>query len=183
MKANAKRIISLILVAVVAVTTLVALTACDNSEMNALPKKVQELQDKVADYEETDAEKTITVIVGDKSTTLTTRENRMVFALSELVEKGNISAFKYTSGSYGAFITELDAFAPQGNQYISVYHTIDNDAYKQQSGTWNPDGSFTATGGFDTKDYNGATYYYSSVGISTLPVIDGATYLFLLESF
>ena len=46
MKANAKRIISLILVAVVAVTTLVAFTACDNSEMNALQKKVQEYIEK-----------------------------------------------------------------------------------------------------------------------------------------
>ncbi len=183
MKTSFKRAFGLILVLTLVCTLLFAFTACDNSdEMSALEKKVQELQNKVAGFEESTAEKAITVNIGENSYTLTTRENRMVYALSELVEKGSIATFTYAKGSYGAFITALDTLAPTGYQYIAIYHTIDNEAYKQASGTWNPDYTvFTPTGGYDTKVVNEVTYFYSSVGISSLPVIDGATYLFVIE--
>ncbi len=113
MKTSFKRAFGLILVLTLVCTLLFAFTACDNSdEMSALEKKVQELQNKVAGFEESTAEKAITVNIGENSYTLTTRENRMVYALSELVEKGSIATFTYAKGSYGAFITALDTPRP-----------------------------------------------------------------------
>lgn len=165
----------------------VLFVACNDggqSKIDELQQQINGLQDKLTGYEANDLEKNIKIYIGDDDPiSVTTKENKVFYVLSDLVEDGSVSAFAFQGGSYGAFITKLNDLYYDTTHYISVFHTIDDANYKTLNGTYDADWNFTPTGGYQTLEYKGVTFFYSSVGVSSLPIVDGASYYFAQMSY
>lgn len=109
--------------------------------------------------------KNIKVLIGNKSLSVSTDEEYLHDALVELKEEGKI-VYEFEMGQYGATVMKLDSFETTSDwsKWIAVYHDInDITLYDPQ---------------YDIQQ-GGKTYHSSSLGVSSLPVQDGATYLFV----
>ncbi|MDR3215901.1 MAG: hypothetical protein LBT55_00610 [Clostridiaceae bacterium] len=118
----------------------------------------------------------VTVIIGEKTLEVETNADKVIDLLTDLKNEGKISAFVYSGSKYGAYVTELDALKEDalGGVYIAVYHNIDDIGLHD----------FDAVDySVITKEINGNTYFFSGVGISLLPVEEGAVYVFQAETY
>lgn len=109
--------------------------------------------------------KNIKVLIGNKSLSVSTDEEYLHEALVELKDEGKI-VYEFEMGQYGATVMKLDSFETTSDwsKWIAVYHDInDITLYDPQ---------------YDIQQ-GGKTYHSSSLGISSLPIQDGATYLFV----
>ncbi len=109
--------------------------------------------------------KNIKVVIGEKSLSVSTDEEYVHDVLVELKEEGKI-VYEFEMGQYGATIMKLDTFETTADwsKWIAVYHDInDITLYDPQ---------------YDIQQ-DGKTYHSSSLGVSSLAVQDGATYLFV----
>jgi hypothetical protein len=153
---NLKKIAAILSAVVMIAALLLAFAACIDNPYKTEPVSV-------------------TVIVGEKNLTVETTAGKVRDLLTELKAAGEISAFEYAGSKYGAYVTEIDALKGDSLQgtYIALYHDIDDMALQD----------FASDYSILTKDIGGKAYFYSGLGISLLPVEEGATYVFVLESF
>lgn len=146
-RTKSKWLIALLLVLVLSVSML-CFVACNDDNDDAQ-----------------EGEKSITVVIGDKSLRVSTDDEYVHEVLVDLDEEGKI-VYEFNMGQYGATIMKLDSFetTTDWSKWIAVYHDInDITLYDPQ---------------YDIQQ-GGKTYHSSSLGVSTLPIKDGATYLFV----
>lgn len=85
------------------------------------------------------------------------------------VEIGEIKLIKDDVwGDYEGFVADI-TLSPEYPVVFALYHDIDDIKYKDI-----PE---------KTREFDGKTYYYSGVGVSLLPLLDGATYILTLETY
>jgi len=113
----------------------------------------------------------IVIIIGTDEFELITHQRYVFGAIRELVEREDLDfEYSYTRGS-GAFIDVLgDLENGYGGAWLLFYSSLDANEYPQWSDPW-------------TYEKGGTTFWSASLGISSMPVIDGVTYLFALVSF
>lgn len=162
---NSKKVFSLVLVLILVTATLLTLTACfdDDPPDNSAGAKI-----------------TLVVCDMDKSVLLEEEFSTEKSYLHELLEEDSVKSkvsVSTTTGQWGEYIESVNivgkkTLTPKDeSQSIMVYHTIADDA----------------TLGEAASDYNvkisNTTYISSFVGISALPIKEGARYLLLLCQF
>lgn len=116
--------------------------------------------------------KTVSVIIGDGSDplSLTTESAYLYDALVELCEKEGLT-LSAKDGAWGKTVYQIGDLIgdpTMATSAIMFYHDIDDITLY--------DPKYDVTVG-------GQTYHSSSLGVSSLPVRDGATYLIRLEYF
>lgn len=186
MSKQVSKILVAILLAVVLSVSAVLFVACNDgeSQIDKLQQQISDLQDKLTGYEANDQVKNITIYVGDdEPIAVSTKENKVFYVLSDLVEENKLTAFAFSGGSMGAFITKINDLYYDDTHYISVFHSIDDDNLKTPNGTYDENWNFTPTGGYQTLEHSGVTFFYSNVGVSSLPIVDGASYYFAQMSY
>ncbi|MDD4840168.1 MAG: hypothetical protein PHE93_05860 [Clostridia bacterium] len=117
--------------------------------------------------------KTVTITIGETAYTLDTNSAYLHDALIELKEKGKISHYEFSESTYGIYITSIsDLDLSVQNSFIAVYHNIDDASL------------------IDYTEYasapvvlNNTTYNPSYVGVSTLPLENGAKYLLKVSTY
>lgn len=110
--------------------------------------------------------KEITVIVNEQFYEVTTEAEFIDAVLLTLQSEEGLH-YVASDGPYGAYITELGDMVASDSDFIAFYSTCDDIKY-----------SWTAT----SKEYNGETFYSANYGADSMPVMDGITYLFVLEA-
>ena len=193
MKQTTLKRLSLILVCLV-LASAVAVTFAACNDTSSLEEMIRDLQEQVGDIQTQLGDKNITVYLGDYAISVTTREVYLSGALDEMYDQGRLTVMEADNTGYGRFLHKLeysvDKYDDEGNYeetmvygsvsdekantYIAVYHTIDNDSLK---------GTDYKTGEIVTDEFDGKTFWYSTLGISSLPVYDGAAYRFVVESY
>lgn len=119
-----------------------------------------------------EGEKTVNVYIGEQRYSVTTEGLYLFDALKKLSENEGI-ALDYSGSKYGAYITAVGELKPDtaAREYITVYHDIDDDGLK----------------GFGVADveltHDGKIFYYSGVGVSLLPLEDGASYWLFVTTY
>ncbi len=116
---------------------------------------------------ENTGEKSVAIIIGEDTYTLTTSKAYVHDALCELRDAQGVN-YIFENGPYGVAIMELNELYTTADwtKCVGIYHTIDDVTIRDMS-------SYGA--GFY---WNDVLYYTSGVGVSSLPLVDGATYLF-----
>lgn len=173
MKQQQKKALLLVLALVLLVcVTAVLLVACDGS----LQDQIKDLQDKVTGLEQTSTEKTVSILIGDKSYEVTTRMGNLFDVLNEMKSKGTISVFDYTGSGLDAYITAVDTLVGSDAErtFVAVYHDIDNYSLK---------GTDWQTGEIATVTVGEKTYFFSNVGSAILPLVDGASYYLTVQTY
>ena len=89
--------------------------------------------------------------------------------LEYLKEQAGLN-FNYTNGDWGAFITSVGDLTPEGNEYISIYTTYEED--------FNVPGPYTNEVKFDNK-----TFVTSGVGASSMHVVGGESVYLTIETY
>lgn len=167
---NKKRIMLIVLVAVMLAAFALALVACNG-------------------YEDS-SEKTVVIYIGDKEFELTTRNAFLHSALKELKAKGEISKYEYSGEGISAFLTQIDDLMQNADEYkyYSVWHSVDEFSLKSVYSGYAPTRGEQRTEGeapyqttFVATTYKNKTLYYSNVGVGLLPLVDGATYAILVD--
>ena len=116
---------------------------------------------------DTAAEVTVTLTVGDADgVTLTTDARYLYDALEDYCAESGI-VLEGEEGVYGFYITRIGDLVNGQGGYIMIYHDMDDLTLY--------------TPGYDT-ERGGKTYHSSSVGVSSLPLRDGASYLIILAN-
>ena len=78
--------------------------------------------------------------------------------------------YVYTVGSWGGYLTKVGPFVAEGNTYIALYTTVEED--------------MEVPGPYRTeKVVNGVTFVYAGVGVSSMHVTAGARILITLASY
>ncbi len=118
-----------------------------------------------------DLEKTVTVVIGESSYTVTTGAKYLFDVINELAQrKDDPIVLNGSWSSYGLFVTEIGTLKPaNANEYIEILTT--------------DTGHIDVTEYAHTKEYNGKTLTTASLGVSSLPLVDGEIYMFVLSSF
>lgn len=110
-------------------------------------------------------EAVISVIIGDgEAASVTTDAKYLYGALKDLCEKEGIP-LEGEDGAYGFYLTRIGDLVQGDGAYIMLYHDIDDVTL--------------CTPGYNY-EVGGKTFFSSSLGVSSLPVVDGATYLIVL---
>ena len=107
--------------------------------------------------------------------TATTQSANLHELMIEL-QKQNEVVYNFSDSSYGAWISsvgyvdgETKMLEPGEGEYVAILHSIDEpDLIDHKSNSF---------------ELNGKTFRYSYVGISSLPLIDGAEYAFYILSY
>lgn len=187
-----KRLCLVLVCIVLAGVVAVAFAACN--DMSSLEEMIRDLQEQVGDIQTQLGDKNITVYIGDYAIAVTTREVYLSGVLDEMYDQGRLTVLEADNTGYGRFVHKIEYSAAvydadgnyvetkvygsvsddAPNTYIAVYHTIDNDSLK---------GTDYATGEIITVAFDGKTFWYSALGISSLPVHDGASYRFVVDSY
>lgn len=153
---NAKKIAVLLLVVVSLAAVTLLFTACNKDVGN-------------------EYEKTVTIVIGEGENKLvydnyTTTARYLFDALNELSNRETDPLKMGGSwGQFGMFLTEIGDLKAESNSYICVlatdteYQDITDYAVK--------------------KTYNGTELTSATLGVSSLPLKDGQTYLFCLVAF
>ncbi len=82
--------------------------------------------------------------------------------------------FEGSNGDYGFFISSVNGKAASGNSFWGVYTdlvTIEGDDFVYSNAAWG------------TVEIDGKTLNSASVGVSSLPCIDGYTYALVLSTY
>jgi len=113
----------------------------------------------------------ITVIIGENELSVDTMESNLHMVLVELLDGNKISSYVYSGSTYSVYITQIDELTPTvaSNEFITVFHSIDDDGLKMY--------------GVDNVVVGDKTLYCSGVGVSMLPIVDGATYYIFIDSY
>lgn len=120
-------------------------------------------------------QKTVTIVIGEGDSALTTVETtgaKYLFdVMNELAQKEENPVIMNGSWStYGLFVTEIGGVKAEGeNEYIAILTT--DETY------WD------ATDFAVKREIDGKKYVMSVLGISSLPLVDGESYLFVLATF
>ena len=188
MKRTATLIVALVLI-VVCCTLL--FTACDNglqAEIDKLKDQINNLQQQVGGYEADFEEKSIVLYIGEDKFEITTRKAYLHEAIKDLLKEGKISCYEYGTDELNPFITAIDDLQQDlaNYKYYSVWHNVDVFALKGLDSSWgNPGRATIEDDGYGTKyvvtNYCGVKLHYSSMGVGTLPLVDGCTYAILVD--
>lgn len=111
-------------------------------------------------------EVTVGLIIGEAEAVSVTSDAPYLYdMLVEYCAEEGI-ALEGEESAYGFYITRIGDMVQGDGKYIMFYHDIDDVTLY--------------TPGFDT-ERDGKTFFSSSLGVSSLPLRDGATYLIVLE--
>ena len=156
MTKNTKVVVKLLtIVAIIAIVSCLVLVGCDKLKDAGKPAAEE-------------GAKSVTILLqngnGYSSYTAKTSAEYVQDLLVELKNAG-VFAYEFHNTEYGAFMDVLGTMHPNSDnyEYIMFYHDI-NDAELIYPG-------------YDV-EYDGKTYSSASLGVSSFPVRDGATYLF-----
>ncbi|HHT82881.1 MAG: hypothetical protein ACOYEC_03960 [Christensenellales bacterium] len=128
------------------------------------------------------------IIVGKEEQTLAVYERELELNfVSDLFaalvkEQGSSFAYTSTTSAFGQFVNDITISIhpetyqkiglfpdPAQNEFCAFYHTVDDIKYRDYH--------------VETKIYDNKEFYASAVGINDMPLIDGASYLFALETY
>lgn len=134
-------------------------------------------------------EKSVTLYIGDKTIEVVTEQTNLHGLLKELYAQERISAYVYSGDDSSAYASQIDELVQGANgAYISVWHNVDKFAlksvYQEAFAEYNPSRSEVSDEGrtkFITTSVSGVRLYYSAVGNSGLPVVDGAVYAIFID--
>ncbi len=113
--------------------------------------------------------KSITIFVGEEKYTLVTEGEHLVDAIEELRAYHSLYIEGSDSG-YGYFLTAIGSeVAEESNEYIAIL--TDDTAHQD------------ITDYAVTKVVEGTSVTTASLGVSSLPIVDGATYAFFSLTF
>ncbi len=153
-----KKLGKILVIAVVALLALSLMTFAGCDKLKDLGKPVIETGDKQA-----------TVIIGEDSYLVKT-DAIYVHELLVQLKDANIIKYEFSESEYGAYIVALGGLSLGERAFVAVYHDIDDDTLiDYEYGT-----SLT---------YGGKQFHSSNLGVSALPVYDGASYLFKVEVY
>ena len=107
----------------------------------------------------------VTLILGDgEAVSFETDAKYLYGALSDYCDDHGL-VLEGEESEYGFFLTRVGDLVQGDGAYIMLYHDIDDVTLY--------------TPGYDY-EVGGKTFFSSSLGVSSLPVVDGATYLIVL---
>lgn len=138
-----------------------------------------------------DSEKSITVYIGDgenNSYSVTTNQAYLMDVLKEMKNNGIIDVLETEDSAYGAFIKSIGSLNPGANEFCSVWHSLDKfelkSVYADYYASYEHGQKIEEEGTvfFGTKIGN-KTLYLSTVGVSSLPVKDGACYAIFVDRY
>lgn len=154
-KKNAKILLILLVVALL-VTSALCLCACDGLKDFGKPAPDE-------------GSKSVSVVIGEQSYSLKTDAEYVQDLLVEMKDAGKIQ-YEFSTSQYGAYMTRLNDLSPSSSsEWIAVYHDIDDMTLKDmQYG--------------EAIQKGGKSYFTASLGVSSLPVRNGASYLFIIKS-
>ncbi|MDE5601931.1 MAG: hypothetical protein K2J16_05480 [Clostridia bacterium] len=137
---------------------------------------------------ENTGEKHITVYVGEKTFEVTTTESNLHGVLTQLYNDGKLTAYVTNDSGFGAYITQIDELVQSDGKYYSVWHSLDRfelkNVYQEAYADFNPSRATTKNEDgtvFVVTVYGENTLYYSGVGISMLPIIEGGVYAVFVD--
>ncbi len=109
--------------------------------------------------------KSVTIIIGDDVFSEETEALYVHDLLEEMCERGDIE-YEFEMDTYGATVEKLNNLLSTSDwtMWIGVYIDVDDVEL--------------ISPGYETT-HQGKTYYSSGLGVSSLPVMDGVTYLFV----
>lgn len=115
---------------------------------------------------------TLTVCGKDKSILFEKTVKTDKSFLSDVLKETEGLSFVFSTGDYGEYIESVDVIGkaklePASNEFISVFHNLDDPAYGEKGSPYNV-------------TINGTEYISSFAGVSSMPVFDGAGYLLML---
>ena len=93
-----------------------------------------------------------------------------VFSVLKYLKDNEGMTFEYADSTYGAYITAIGDYKAEGNAYVAIYTTYDEDK--------NLPGPYTSEITFD-----GRTFVTSGWGASSMHVVGGESVLFTLETY
>ena len=188
MSKRAKTIVALVLIVL---SLAIVLTACNGGlqdEIDKLKQEINNLQQQVGGYEADFEEKTVVVYIGDDKYEVTTRQAYLHDLLKDLKEEGKISKYEYGTDELNPFISAIDDLEQDtvNNKYYSVWHNVEVFALKGLNSTWGNPGRSTIEADdfgneFVVTTVAGTKLYYSSMGVGTLPLVDGCTYAIFVD--
>lgn len=116
-------------------------------------------------------EKTVTVIIGEENYSVTTGAKYLFDLLNEMSQREeNPIALNGSWSAYGIFITEVGNIKPtESNEYIEI---LTSDVNYQD-----------VTEYANTATYDGVTVTTASLGVSSLPLQNGCTYVLKISAF
>lgn len=163
-----KKLVFAVAIALIAVLSTLCFVACDTNTNTG--------------------EKHITVYVGEKTFDVITTETNLHGVLSQLYDEGKLTAYVTSDSGFGAYITQIDGLVQGSGKYYTVWHSLDRfelkSVYQAAYADSNPSRAATKNEGgtlFVVTEYGDNTLYYSGVGISKLPIIDGGVYAVLVD--
>ena len=151
-----KKILTLIMVIVL------AFSVCACKKINRADKKTGETYVYVC-TSETEYKK-YTVSLAD----VTLKEGE--YSVLEYLHETKGLKLDSTNSEYGRFLNEFDTLKAEGNAYISVFTTYEND--------FNLPGEYTKE-----IDLDGKHFVTSGLGVSGMTIEDGVAVLFILDTF
>lgn len=184
MKKSFKNLLATAVVLLLALV-LVAFVACNGKD--PLEEKLNDLQNKLNGIEATTTEKDVTLYIGEKQFDVTTRLSFVHELLKQLFSEGKISAYTYSGSDLNAFASQIDDLDQNFSEgkYYSVWHNVDNDSLKAvYDEAWHPSRAFKKQGefaSFSATEFKGKELFYSNVGVSILPLVDGCVYAILID--
>ena len=158
---NFKKITLLLAAIIFAVIPLFSLVACIETEEGNKSVTL------VVDIRACSAEAKDGYESGFKTLEAETEALYLLGLLSELAEQKRIE-FDATVSSTGAFLTSFDGIISEANCYFMIYMTPDE---KLSNGLWG------------TYNYKGETLNSAALGMSSLPLKNGYTYVIVYEDF
>ena len=162
MNKQTKNVVKILaIVAVVVLALSLVLVGCD--KLKDAGKPAPEVGNK---------EVTLIIGVGEEYSTVVvkTYQEYMAGLLLELKLRGKVE-YESSQGAYGTFVESLNNIRPaSSSEWVAVYHDIDDVTLRADLGDWP----------MPNAEYNGKTYFSSSVGVDSLPLKDGHTYYFTL---
>ena len=135
--------------------------------------------------------KSRTVYSGDgdnNSYSVTTNQAYLMDVLKEMKNNGIIDVLETEDSAYGAFIKSIGSLNPGANEFCSVWHSLDKfelkSVYADYYASYEHGQKIEEEGTvfFGTK-IGDKTLYLSTVGVSTLPVKDGACYAIFVDRY
>ena len=128
------------------------------------------------------------VVLCEDKFEIATRKAYLHEAIKDLLKEGKITCYEYGTDELNPYITAIDDLEQDlaNYKYYSVWHNVDVFALKGLDSSWgNPGRATIEDDGYGTKyvvtTYGGVKLYYSSMGVGTLPLIDGCTYAILVD--
>jgi hypothetical protein len=114
-------------------------------------------------------ESSVTLIIDGRTIQADTDARTVHELLQQLYKKNVIKAYTFSGTAFSPYIEQVDEVKDtffEDGKYITLFHDIEDMALQQFNLSFQP----------ITIEAFGKTFYYSSVGVALLPIVDGATY-------